>query len=690
MEVVSNYLLSNSNNKSDDTAATSEYNDSSPFVLCCMCGASIKANDANMCAACVQSKFDITANLAKQCTIFQCRGCERYQRDTVGWVNCEPESKELLAFCLRKIIGLKYLKLVDAVFIWTEPHSRRLKVKVKVQGTIMNNVILQQSQTIEFIVAHRMCADCHRMAAKLTWNAVVQLRQKDVGHKRTFLFLEQLILKHKAHESTLNVATEPDGVDFFFAKKNEAVKFLDFLESVVPIKSKMAKKIISADLKSNVATFNFSYAVDIVPICKDDVLVLPKPVADKLGGITRLLVCTQVFNVVRLIDPLTCQMCELSADRYWANPFRVSMTCDNLVEFICLDVKLVEMKYKNSNNNSTDDNQNDSDEDSDVEDNDNDDEEQNNENEEEEEDRNEINDNSKSAMNKTDNDNEFSGINKKKRRRSTRQKLNHSNAGRKNTLSRRHQLCEVEVARSKDLGVNDTRYTVLSHLGFVLKPGDHVLGYDFVNANLRSDDDKKGIEFPDVILIRKHYPKWRSRDRERNWTMKSIVREAPDTPGLGVGVLPGAKSSLIISSENNNTSNKNEKKLKGRQAIEAELMEKRDYELFLRDIEEDEEMRSKINLYKKKDNINTKRKNVNSASINNVNKVVDANADQEEVEDDIPQIPLEELLQDLNINGDDNDDDDVSLPEIVDNANLNKKFLNEEIFNAKEEENDDL
>lgn len=33
---------------------------------------------------------------------------------------------------------------MDAGFIWTEPHSMRLKVKLTVQGEVLNGAILQQ------------------------------------------------------------------------------------------------------------------------------------------------------------------------------------------------------------------------------------------------------------------------------------------------------------------------------------------------------------------------------------------------------------------------------------------------------------------------------------------------------------------------------------------------------------------
>lgn len=53
-----------------------------------------------------------------------------------GWVRADPESPELLAFLLKRIKGLNKLRLVDAALIWTEPHSKRLKVRIKVQQEV--------------------------------------------------------------------------------------------------------------------------------------------------------------------------------------------------------------------------------------------------------------------------------------------------------------------------------------------------------------------------------------------------------------------------------------------------------------------------------------------------------------------------------------------------------------------------
>ena len=68
------------------------------------------------------------------------------------------------------------VKLVDAGFIWTEPHSKRLKVKVTVQAEVLNGAILQQSFVVEYVVENNMCPDCQKQNANPnTWVAAVQV-----------------------------------------------------------------------------------------------------------------------------------------------------------------------------------------------------------------------------------------------------------------------------------------------------------------------------------------------------------------------------------------------------------------------------------------------------------------------------------------------------------------------------------
>jgi nonsense-mediated mRNA decay protein 3 len=169
-----------------------------------------------------------------------------------------PESQELLAICLKKLKGLNRVRLTDAHFIWTEPNSKRLRVSLTIQkevcfivlqfgrvvvvsvgthrnGQVLTSTILEQIFEIEYLVQHGQCPDCAKLAAKNTWKALVQVRQK-VPHKRTFLYLEQLILKHGAQKDTISLKEVKDGLDFFYSQRSHAIKMVEFLSSVVPIR----------------------------------------------------------------------------------------------------------------------------------------------------------------------------------------------------------------------------------------------------------------------------------------------------------------------------------------------------------------------------------------------------------------------------------------------------------------------
>lgn len=79
-----------------------------------------------------------------------------------------------------------------------------MQIKLTVHGEIVGGTVLQQVFVVEFVVNHQMCNECHRSEAQDYWRALVQVRQK-TENKKTFFYLEQLILKHKAHENTLGI-----------------------------------------------------------------------------------------------------------------------------------------------------------------------------------------------------------------------------------------------------------------------------------------------------------------------------------------------------------------------------------------------------------------------------------------------------------------------------------------------------
>jgi nonsense-mediated mRNA decay protein 3 len=54
-----------------------------------------------------------------------------------AWVVAPLESKELLGVCLRRLkTSLAKVRMVDAAFVWTEPHSRRVKVRLTIQQEV--------------------------------------------------------------------------------------------------------------------------------------------------------------------------------------------------------------------------------------------------------------------------------------------------------------------------------------------------------------------------------------------------------------------------------------------------------------------------------------------------------------------------------------------------------------------------
>lgn len=439
-------------------------------------------------------------------------------------MRAELESKELLTFCVKKVKGLSKVKLVDAGFIWTEPHSRRLKIKVTIQKEVLNGAILQQTFVVEFVVEPHMCEQCQRSNTNSeVWVACVQVRQK-VSHKRTFLFLEQLILKHGAEVNSVGVKEAPDGLDFFYGNRSHALKMVDFLGSVVAIRTRADKQLVSADHNSNTFNYKYTFCVEIVPVCKEDLVCMPHKVYTSLGGLGPLLLCARVSNQLTLVDVATLRTAHVDSTAYYRAPYRALVSSRQLTEFVVLDCEPLAPPQG------------------------------------------------------------------------------------------RWQLAEALVARVQDFGRNDTQLFARTHLGQLLKAGDTVLGYDVQGANMVDPelDTYKGLTLPDVILVRKSYAARRRARREkgtaaaRAWTLRRLnVAAAEDAVGKDA---PGVRN--------------------------AEEKRAADEEAFLEELEEDPELRARIALYRAKHAHQAAQRLPSSLGID---------SDGEE----IPEVPLEELLDEL-------------------------------------------
>ncbi|OII70798.1 uncharacterized protein cubi_00943 [Cryptosporidium ubiquitum] len=316
---------------------------------CCVCGIMTEINPSRMCINCIRSEVDITEGISRQAIISFCRQCERFQKPP--WVSCQLESRELLALCLKKIKGLNTVRLVDASFIWTEPHSRRLKVKCTIQKEVMNGAIIQQNIVVEFFMQAQQCDDCRKSFTPHTWNTVVQVRQR-VEHKRTFLYLEQLILKHGAHEKVSNIVEKSDGLDFQFQQKSHAQKLVDFITHYFASKVKSSRQLISQDLSCNTHNNKFTFSVELCPICKDDVVFIPKNLCTSLlGGISSLMLCKKVTNRISLIDPFTGREADITKEKYWqysgsnSSSFIPLLSRSSLVDFYVINVDRIRGRH---------------------------------------------------------------------------------------------------------------------------------------------------------------------------------------------------------------------------------------------------------------------------------------------------------------------------------------------------------
>ncbi|KAG8390462.1 hypothetical protein BUALT_Bualt01G0085800 [Buddleja alternifolia] len=496
-------------------------------VLCCKCGILMQPNAANMCANCLRSEVDITEGLQKHVIIIHCPECDTYLQPPRTWIRAQLESKELLTFCVKRLKNLNKVRLVHAEFIWTEPHSKRIKVKLRVQKEVLNGAILEQAYTVEYVVQDQMCESCSRVQANPDqWVAAVQLRQH-VSHRRTFFYLEQLILKHDAAKHAIRITQMEHGIDFFFNNRSHGVKFVEFVGKVAPINSRHDKQLVSHDSKSNNYNYKYTFSVEISPICREDLICLPPKVSNGLGNLGPLVICSKVSNSIALLDPLNLRQSYLDGDQYFRTSFKSLLTSRQLVEYIVLDIEPISEVVIGGS---------------------------------------------------------------------------------------KYVSADAQVARVSDFGKNDTIFNIRTHLGHLLNPGDYALGYDLhgANANDIELDKYRGLIIPEVILVKKSYEEKRQKKRgkPRAWKLKSLNMEVDNNAVKG---------------------RDNEEKMNS------------EYEQFMRDLEENPDLRFNLSLYRNKEYQPSEMASVTDG-------------------EDVPNVPLDELLADLDLSDvevEDGDGDDM-------------------------------
>jgi len=591
-------ILTDSGNNKEVNTSMSIMNRSSMMtyskIVCCVCSAIIDANAKGMCNACARTEINITDGITKTGQLYYCKGCDRYMRPP--WVRCggSLESPEMMVLCLGKIKGLNKVKLVDSSFVWTEPHSKIIKLKLTVQKEMDKNLI-QTSFIVEFKVEWTQCDDCKKTFTPHIWNASCQVRQK-VNHKRTFMLLEQMILKHRAHAKAINIKEHPEGVDFYFTNKSQALAFSDFVQSMLPSKVKQSKQLVSHDQNSNLFNYKYTFMIELAPVSNDDLIILDKETSKELGGIGPILLCYKQSSKIHLVDPMTFYSFEFDGSSYWKHGFRsyVDRTC--MVEFIIINVEEeIDYSKKYSRHSTSVVSQ-------DV-------------------DMVSLNSNSKINQSKSTNYKNFDKSVQIKKEASYQQHIP-------------FKVVTVQCIHNNQQGSDGEvkLITIRSHLGGKIRPGDIFYGYDLTSLNPNEELDGlmgKRDTIPDVILVKKKYNR---ETTKRHWKLKHLKKE----------------DDVEMNGKRQN----------------PDVIDKQ-YEEFIRDIEENKDLRKNINLYRDEEVIKELENNFKHL------KMTDKNEDSE------IDIKVDELLRDLDLN----DEEEQKVPKKKDSIDV----LNEEKEDSIEE-----
>ena len=438
------------------------------------------------------------------------------------------------------------------------------------------------------------CEDCKKTFTPHIWRAVVQLRQK-VNHKRTFLFLEQVILKHKAQNKALNIKEHPEGVDFYFSNRSQANTFCSFIHEFLPCQMKTSRQLISVDEKSNEAEYKETFRLEIAPICQDDLVILNEDNYKKLGSIGPVLLCYKQIKSLKFIDPITFETLDLDNNTYWRYELKSEIDRKCLSEFLILNVE-EEIDYKKLA----------------------------------EKDKSQrvikkIVNNRKNKVQKMELDESKNSIRSNLTNNSKYMELLE-----KKLEDKKIKIVNVKCIRNSEKEENKEIIEVRTFLGRKMHPGDVYYGYDLTRINISDENEeflsKKKGKIPDIILVKKKYNNYK-----RIFKLKHLKMDVDDDNE------ENEEEEKEENNENKKSKKKKQKKIKSnKNKTKIKNMDK-DREEFLKDVGTNKEMREYIKMYK------------DPKAIEELNKQMDnLGIDEKDLNDSDLDIKIDELLDDVN------------------------------------------
>jgi nonsense-mediated mRNA decay protein 3 len=120
----------------------------------------------------------------------------------------------------------------------------------------------------------------------------------------------------------------------FFKSRSQAQRVVAFVNTLFPTITKTSKKLINADKHSNSHRNEIVIVMEVVPLCRFDLVVTPR----ESGRAPELMVVSQLSTNVHMVNPKTLSKVEWNAPKFFGKPVRPLLTAKNLVKFIVLNI----------------------------------------------------------------------------------------------------------------------------------------------------------------------------------------------------------------------------------------------------------------------------------------------------------------------------------------------------------------
>lgn len=82
-------------------------------------------------------------------------------------------------------------------------------------------------------------------------------------------------------------------------------------------RAKHNKQLISHDEQNAEYFYKYTNFVELAPICRDDLVILPPKLQKVLGGIGPLILVYKMTTCVHVVDIKTMRTHEIASEKYW-------------------------------------------------------------------------------------------------------------------------------------------------------------------------------------------------------------------------------------------------------------------------------------------------------------------------------------------------------------------------------------